>query len=1094
MSPKPFARLAPFLLAAAAVAAGSLAAGCAAEPLRVAAGEDGVVGVNRVARSVHFDLARQPVGGTYALEINGSALPLAAHDATSLAAYEGALSARGLSARVRPTHFVASAPFSTKGPQIYRVVRTEQTGLRVTVLAGIHLPPREGAADAPLTVTAEDTAVALAFQDPSLLTLDTDVASRVIAHIKGTSDFARLVAAIETFGPATSLDEQAKHHSGWAVSVVSNDASGSPLTVQDPKTGSTFQATHWVTAGSPEYYAEGFHDRYVVVDGKRVVAPTPYAMAALVRGQARVALHDDAALLGKMFTLQTDTTTRPLTARGALGAEGALAFALDDTQWKGDRKITIDHAEGRKVTFAVHNGGWRRQAVAVRFRDVDGKLIAKKDIRELPESEAYAYLNDSYAYSTIVGVVDGRFTVLGVPLSAETVEKYEVELPPEASSFEVIIGSAGMKEIDTPAYVRRTGGEPEPTIALPGEVATGLLDVALPLMALAAGAGTEHLTKANPLVRAVAAEGVEIGTSLLLHAIASGQSGASMFNRTYAYELLTDVIAKSPAIATALLEWSIEVSAEKALEAPLEMFAAILEAIEVAGTLVQIGETVGTVALNAPLVYDRVAASETVDVQIAPKAGWFSPYTSKVAAYVTFGHSTVPTVQRQAVDMRENGGNGPRQIHLVLPQQPVGGEVRVKVALESDSGWVAGAGEVELENTPNAANTLVVPVTVEQNPVPIDANTRYRHDRVLTVDAHGKHVWQKQDAPPSDVSPTICDTRDTSRPWLCGASGMTFDAQGALGYAWTASAKDLQTCDGKANVEASVAQSINVNPAFGDGTPDARLKRSACGSLAPVFLAFDPNGRAASGHVFVQQVTESVKGGTRPVYEVFPVDADQPGPIAPSEQTILGRFRSPHLDAIVMSPEAGVLLGLDKAANAVEVLRIGDPAPVAKAPTSTVIGGAGTSIGRLHDATALAFLPAGAGFLVLEAGRDGAAGRVQAFTFDGASAPLFGGSAAFALDAEGRGPVTYTDMKIDPTESYVYVSSYVGAAPAVADYRLDIYRMTDGALVSRTTGVPATKIAIDTFRDVYTLNPGRIAPSLPEPGVSLWVAPPVEGR
>jgi hypothetical protein len=1091
MSSNKFARYARLLVAGVALAACAGSAGCAAEAAPTVAQADVGPGIAQVQRSVHFDLADLPGSGSYALEINGRSYALAAHTAESLTAYRGQLRAQGRASSTTPTHFVPTASFSKDGPQIFRVVRTEESGLRVTVRAGIHIP-QAGDADMPLLVTEEDTAAALAFQDPSLMTVDKATAARVLDHIKGTSDFKRLAEAIKTFGPATSLDDQAKHHSGWAVSVASKDSKGNPITTTDPTTNQAFQATHWVTAGSPEYYAAGFHDRYIYVDGRRVVAPTPYAMAALVRGQARVAVHDDSALLGKMFTLQTDTTTRPLSVQASLGAEGKIAFAADDTQWKGDRRITVDHVEGRKVTFSVHNGGWRRQAVAVRFRDQNGKLIEKKNLDERPESEAYAYLDDTYTYSTIMGIVDGRFTVLGVPLSAETVEKYELTLPGEASSFEVVIGSAGFKQIDMPAYVSKTGGEPEPQIKTPGEVATGLLDVALPLMALAAGAGPEHLTKMNPLVTALASEGVKVGTSLLMRAIATGATGANMFSADYATELLTEVIADTPAIANALILWSIEVSAERALEAPLEMFAAILEAIEAAGTLVQIGETVGTVALNAPLVYDRVAASETMNVRVTPKDAYFSPYVSSVATYVYYGDSTVPTVKRQVVDMTQNHGNGPKQIDVVLPQQPVGGEVKVKVALESANGWVAGAGEVLVANDPDGSNTLLVPVSVEQNPTPIDAHTRYQHARVLTVKDDGSHAWREQSAPPAEVTPTVCNTGDTSRPWLCGAGSMTFNSDGVLGYSWTGSGVNLRTCDGASNVATSVAQSINLNPNAGDGTPDARLKRSPCGSLAPVYLAFDPNGSPTGGrHVFVQQVTETVNGAPRPVYEVFPLDIGTTGPIAPDQQTILGRFRSPHLDAIVMNPTTGVLLGLDKSQNAVEVLKISGPSTVANAPTSTVIGGAGKSVGRLHDAASVAFLPAGAGFLVLEAGGGGAAGRVQAFTFDGASVPMFGGQPSFALDARDQG-VTYTDMKIDPTESYVYVSSYVGEAPTTHDFRLDIYRIKDGALVSRTEGVPLAKMAIDKWRDLYTLNNARIAPSLAEPSVSLWVAPPVE--
>lgn len=1114
METKKLARFARLVVLGTALCAGIGATGCAADAS--SPDDQGLLdrkGVAQVRRDVHFDLAAQASGGSYALEIAGRKYPLAAHDATTLASYRAHRVQHGLSATVAPTHYVGAASFSNEAPQLYRVVKIENNGLRSTVLSGLHLPGT-GLEDKPLLVTPEETAIALAFQDPGLMTVDTDTAKLVKAHIASAPSFPRLVEAIKTFGPATSMDDQAKYHSGYQVTVVSKDHKGNPITVTspDPKV-KPHLATHWVTAGSAEYYAAGFHDRYIVVNGDRVKAPTPFDMVGAVRAEARLAVRDDTSLMNRMFTLQTDRTTRPLTARGMLGeapasAEGGasarsdqdqnLKVALDDTQWKGDRRIAIESVEGRKVTFSVHNNGWRRQGVAVRFRDVNGEMILRKDIDgEQPESEAFEYINDGLKYSTILGIVDGRFTVLGVPLSAETVEKYTIELPKNASSFEVNIASAGFKSIDTPDFMRKSAvkDEVEPQIRMPGEVSTELLDVALPILALTVGVGAEHLGPKNPLVKAVATVGVQAGVSLLMHAAATGASGVNAFTRDYAYELLTDVLTSTPAVATALLQWSIEVSAEEALEAPLECVAQALETIERVGTAVMIAETIGTMATNAPITYDRIAASETLDIEVTPKDPYFSPYAQRVAAYIYFGSSTVPTVVRQDVDTKANGGNGPKSIPIVLPNQPVGGDVKVKIALESNDGWVAGNGEVTVKNEAGSDNRLVVPVAVEQNPVPIDTTTRYQHDRVLTVNGQGKHEWLQTKSAPAEVGPTVCNTGDTSRPWICGDASMTFNNDGVLGYSWTASSTTLATCDGKTNVAASVAQSINVNPNAGDGTPDARLKKSPCGSLAPVYVAFDPNGAPSGGkHVLVQQVTETLEGVERPVYEVFPMDIGMPGPIAPDQATSLGHFRSQHLDSIVLNPTTGMLLGLDKSQNAIEVLQLADkPMPFATAPSSVVLGGAGTSIGRLHDATALAFLPAGAGLLVLEAGSDNAAGRVQAFTFDGATVPMFGNQSAFALNAADKG-VTYTDMKIDPTESYVYVSSYVGTQPTANDYRLDIYKIADGSFVTRTVGVVAAKMAIDKWRDLYTLNYARIAPNLPEPSVSLWIAPPVERK
>ena len=1066
------------------------AAGCAAEVSPAAASSNDAPAatpakIAQVRRSVHFDLGAMPDGGRYELELGGRTYDLARHTPATLARYTAEVQ-RGLRAGVMPSHYVSEASFSRQAPQSFEVVRVDADGARTMVLGGVHMPDAQALSSAPLAVDASSAAELIVFRDPTLLTIDgapgNPVATRVLAHIRAAADFPRLVETLQKWGPETTLDDQAAHHTGWAVTVVSKDGKGRPISATVPGADSAHVLTHWVTAGSPEYYAAGFKDRYELVDGNRVRMTTPFEVLAKVRKQARLAVRDDQELAGKMWVLQKDTTVRALT--GSLGAGAAkLDFTVDDTQWKGDRRVSVVASEGRKVTFRVENNAWRRQGVLVRFRDAAGGLIAKKDIKELPESELYGWMNDQLPYSTMVGMVDGRFTVLGVPLAAESKEDFTIELPDNASSFEVNIGSAGTLVGGAPSYV---GAEPEPLMSAPGAVDTLLLDVALPILGLTLGAGSEHFTKANPLVRELASVGVQVGTNLLMHYAATDASGVNAFNRDYAVELLTEVIADTPAIAVALLEWAAEVGAEKALEAPLELIATALEAIEVTGTLVGIGETVGTIVDNTPITYNRIAASERLDIVVTPKGesgapGYFSALAKSARAYVYYGHSTVPTVTApQRIDPTA------KSVSFSLPGQPVGGEIRVKVALESDTGWVAGQGEVETENEPDAQAVKKVAVEVEQNPTPIDGKTHYTHDRVLVLQG-GKRAWLSTTQAPTATAPQVCDPSDTSHPWLCGAGSMTFNGAGILGYSWTGSGTELTSCNGATNVQGSVAQSINVNTAV--GAPDARLKQSSCGALAPVFVAFDPSGDpATSRHVMVAQVTESRDGRPpAPVYEVFPVDITSAGNLDPNASTSLGHFRSAHLDDVAFDAATGTLLALDRDEQAVEVLKLASaPVPFADAPTSSVVGGQGRSVGRLHGATSLAFLPAGAGFLVLESD------RVQAFTFDGASVDMFGKSPAFALRSNGEG-ATYTDMKVDPTESYVYVSSYVGARPTPADYRLDIYRIADGAFVSRTVGVVGAKIAIDRWRDLYTLNYANLAGATwPEPSVSEWIAPPVD--
>jgi len=57
----------------------------------------------------------------------------------------------------------------------------------------------------------------------------------------------------------------------------------------------------------------------------------------------------------------------------------------------------------------------------------------------------------------------------------------------------------------------------------------------------------------------------------------------------------------------------------------------------------------------------------------------------------------------------------------------------------------------------------------------------------------------------------------------------------------------------------------------------------------------------------------------------------------------------------------------------------------------------------------------------------------------------------------------------------------------VADYRLDIFT-PQGDQLARTTGVAAARLAVDTFRNVYTLNFATVTGlARVEPSLSQWV-------
>ncbi len=81
---------------------------------------------------------------------------------------------------------------------------------------------------------------------------------------------------------------------------------------------------------------------------------------------------------------------------------------------------------------------------------------------------------------------------------------------------------------------------------------------------------------------------------------------------------------------------------------------------------------------------------------------------------------------------------------------------------------------------------------------------------------------------------------------------------------------------------------------------------------------------------------------------------------------------------------------------------------------------------------------------------------------------------------------TYLDIGVDGL-GYVYVLAYVESGASVSNYRLDIYT-PNGDFLTRTAGVSAARLTVDTFRSVYTLNFESLAgtPRV-EPSLSHWV-------
>jgi hypothetical protein len=245
-----------------------------------------------------------------------------------------------------------------------------------------------------------------------------------------------------------------------------------------------------------------------------------------------------------------------------------------------------------------------------------------------------------------------------------------------------------------------------------------------------------------------------------------------------------------------------------------------------------------------------------------------------------------------------------------------------------------------------------------------------------------------------------------------------------------------------------------------------------------VGIVYDPRSLADGRHFFLQPRPDG-QG-----FDLRSVTLDNTTPFDLHQTHSWGRFNQ-ALDGLAIHP-AGYVVGVNRQNHKMEILELPDEAVDEAAvpqavPFAVFKAGPGTRAG-LMDVPVAVTVSQGA-IVVLEQGNN----RVQAFDVSGHPVQLFQNqsSSLMPLQDEGAG-VTYLDLGAE-AQGYIYILSYVNNGLEVSDYRLDIYT-PNGDFLARTTGVAAARMAVDMFRNVYTLNYETIAPAPHlEPSLSQWV-------
>jgi hypothetical protein len=650
-----------------------------------------------------------------------------------------------------------------------------------------------------------------------------------------------------------------------------------------------------------------------------------------------------------------------------------------------------------------------------------------------------------------LGVLAPNVAVAGLPLPAAPAA-VGVTLPAGADSVRLALGGLG-------------GGDWSAVPDAAGVMLTFVLDYALP--AIIAGAGADAGASAGWYQQIVA----DAGVCAQVLAAAAKLAGE---------QAITDTAT--------LLGWLAGNLATLFLDDDLAGLRATIDAefgtdtvANAAGSLGWAAQTLAaTFASPAPAYSPLGAAPATLALVLAPdtavtiqavvvpdalRGDWPDAAQSYdlVAAYAG-GY-----VQRQGGDIPPDPAGA--AIAASFPSVRTGAPITLTATVRDAAARLVTGGTVTLPAAPAAPGGAVrATVQVLDEPVVITAATRFARRRTLSyAPAGGGYAWIPAVTGVAGVAGVAgsaatkqslnCNPGTNS---LCELVDITLQpATRSLGYTWRSTDSGVAECaSGSPVTESYSFQNVGVLD------PAAVLKQIACGFAGQPHLAY-----AAADAVYLDPRV--------PLPALRPVSLGAPGPFDLGAQGSRGCFCAPDLSAVALHP-AGYAIGVSATGSRVEIVAL-SPVPVADAdaPAARVVAGAGTREGLVGAPVGCAVAPDGF-VLVLE----GANARIQAFDIEGNPVPVFDGSPLAPLQAETG--VEYQDIAVSAA-GLIYILSNVNGGSAPSDYRLDVYS-ADGSFLTRTTGVNAARIVVDSAERVYTLDYTAIkaAGGRTQPVVSQW--------
>ncbi|MDX2165441.1 MAG: hypothetical protein SF182_00185 [Deltaproteobacteria bacterium] len=745
---------------------------------------------------------------------------------------------------------------------------------------------------------------------------------------------------------------------------------------------------------------------------------------------------------------------------GSVAAEGykLVAEHPPGTNAHGLDFVALRVANEMKRTVEVQVRNWhlRTHSVHVQFADENGPLpVADRGAADTERAKH-------------IGMVITANTIMGVPVPFD-VQTYSFDMPADATRATVFFGSLGM------------GGEAFCPEALNGSIFTLVFNFAIPVVALAAGVSVGASLVSSLSKESVANIAALIGrwvTSILVtssSAFARGIFGSKSSGSLLDFlRSLLDLVAN---LVTQLVLPILAIVANKLLGVATSAANVLFfgpQILSNAATLAELVQSLAEVLISPALFTNRLTFQMTTTVRIEKDPDNFQ-FPARARHYAV----TLIYDEASAVSYKQEGDIAQGRvepIEVVFEQVPSGGKVSLEVVLTTDEGYIVGLGVDAngkegpigpIDNTPQNAGVVTVPI--KERLIPLTQQTRYQHELELKYE-NGHRVWVAG-AAPTATRAVLCQGQDDR---LCTLGGLTVNQRtGMVGYSFSAGGQgDRPYCGESSGGVMHLVQNV-----FLGDDPERALKLLPCGFRHPAGIVYDRLAASNGRHFFMEP---DIDGAS---YFLQSVLLDETTPFGLGNALSWGRFTE-ALESLAVVP-SGYVVGVSRLSHKMEILKLPSravdrgSAPEA-IPFAVQKGGEGTREGLLNAPVAVAVFDTTV--LVLETGN----ARIQAFDVSGNPVRAFKNGTSATIELEQTDGVEYLDLAVEGL-GYMYVLSAANNGLTVEDYRLDLFT-PQGNRLARTTGVAAARLAVDTFRNLYTLNFATLAgaPRV-EPSLSQWV-------